>query len=164
MLFSVAVNPSPTATVPRSEPAFARPLIQIVAIAGASGSGKTYLSTYVAKRLRAPVLSFDSYYLDLAHLSLAERAQWNFDHPASLDWPLLRSQLAALREGLAVDVPIYDFSTHTRSSQVCRVQAGEYLVLEGIFALHDAEVRSMLSVGVFIEFQDDGCLGRQNGP
>lgn len=134
---------------------------KIVAIAGASGSGKTYLSTYVAERLGAPVLSLDAYYLDLSHLPLAERAQWNFDDPAALDWELLRTQLAALRAGRGVDAPVYDFSTHTRTQRVRRIEAREYLVLEGIFALYDEAVRKLLRLGLFIEYRDDGCLERR---
>lgn len=134
---------------------------KIVAIAGASGSGKTYLSTYVAERLGAPVLSLDAYYLDLSHLPLSERAQWNFDDPAALDWALVRTQLAALRAGRGVDAPVYDFSTHTRTERARRIEAREFLVLEGIFALYDEAVRGMLRLGVFIEFPDAGCLVRR---
>lgn len=134
---------------------------RIIAIAGASGSGKSYLSSYVASRLDAPILSFDSYYLDLSHLPPRERAQWNFDDPASLDWELLRAQLAALRAGRGVDAPVYDFSTHTRTRQTRRVEARGYLVLEGIFALYDAAVRTTLSLGVFIDYPDAGCLARR---
>lgn len=166
MLFSLAVSFDSAAAAPLRVPAVAQTgedsaPTQIIAIAGASGSGKTYLSTYVAKRLDAPVLSLDAYYLDLSHLSPDERAQWNFDNPASLDWKLLRSQLADLREGRDVDVPVYDFSTHTRTQYVRRIEPSAFLVLEGIFALYDAAVRAMLRLGVFITFHDAGCLERR---
>jgi uridine kinase len=162
----VAVSIDSAAAAPLRVPALAQTsgdpaLTKIIAIAGASGSGKTYLSTYVAQHLDAPVLSLDAYYLDLSHLSPAEREQWNFDDPASLDWVLLRSQLAALREGHGVDVPVYDFATHSRTEHVRRIEARGFLVLEGIFALYDAAVRAMLSLGVFIDFHDPGCLARR---
>ncbi|MCC6263477.1 MAG: uridine kinase [Bryobacterales bacterium] len=166
MVFSVAVSrecriDSPTAegASPRADSGVAP--TRIIAIAGASGSGKTYLSNYAAGRLDAPILSLDSYYLDLSHLPSEERAQWNFDDPASLDWALLRAQLSLLRAGRWVNAPVYDFSTHTRTQEARRVEAREYLVLEGIFALYDAEVRAMLSVGVFIDYPDAGCLERR---
>jgi len=166
MVFSVAVSRECRVDSPTSEGASVRAdsgvaATRIIAIAGASGSGKTYLANHVAGRLNAPILSLDSYYLDLSHLPPGGRAQWNFDDPASLDWALLRAQLSSLRAGNGVNVPVYDFSTHTRTQEVRRVEAREYLVLEGIFALYDAEVRAMLRVGVFIDYPDAGCLERR---
>lgn len=134
---------------------------RLIAIAGASGSGKTYLATHLAETLGAPVLSLDSYYLDLAHLTLEERARWNFDHPDALDWPLLRAQLASLVNGATVDVPTYDFSSHTRAAATRRLAATDYLILEGIFALFDAAVRSLLTLGIFVDYNDSGCLDRR---
>jgi uridine kinase len=134
---------------------------RLIAIAGASGSGKTYLASHIAEALGAPVLSLDAYYLDLGHLTLEERAQWNFDHPDALDWPLLRAQLTALVAGAAVDVPTYDFSTHTRAVQTRRLEPAEYLVIEGIFALHDEAVRALLTLGIFVDYRDSGCLDRR---
>jgi uridine kinase len=134
---------------------------RLIAIAGASGSGKTYLATHIAEALGAQVLSLDAYYLDLAHLSLEERAQWNFDHPDALDWPLLRAQLTALVAGAAVNVPTYDFSTHTRAAKTRRLEPAEHLVIEGIFALHDEAVRALLTLGIFVDYRDSGCLDRR---
>lgn len=134
---------------------------RIIGIAGASGSGKTFLARHIAASIGAPVLSIDSYYCELGHISLEERARWNFDHPDALDWPLLREQLCRLGRGLPVDVPVYDFATHTRSSQCTRLQTNGFLVLEGIFALYDEEVRRMLAVGIFVDFGNDGCFERR---
>ncbi len=166
VIFSVAVSHDSVDLTPHallaSEALYAgRTATTIIAVAGASGSGKTYLSGYMAAQLGAPVLSLDAYYLDLSHLPPQERACWNFDDPASLDWMLLRTQLAALRSGNSVDVPVYDFSTHTRTDRVRRIEAREFLVLEGIFALYDEAVREMVSAGVFIDFPDAGCLERR---
>lgn len=136
-------------------------LARIIAIAGGSGSGKSYLAGYVAGRLGAPVVSLDAYYRDLSHLPPGERARWNFDHPDALDWPLLRRQLAELHAGNRVEIPVYDFATHTRTGRVKRIDPRGYLVLEGIFALWDAGVRRLLSAGVFIDFSDEGRLERR---
>lgn len=134
---------------------------RIIGIAGASGSGKTYLASHLADSLGAPVVSIDSYYCELGHVSLEERSRWNFDHPDALDWPLLREQLCRLGNGLPVDVPVYDFATHTRSSQCNRLQTSGFLVLEGIFALYDEEVRRMLALGIFVDYGNDGCFERR---
>lgn len=161
MLSSVAVNASLPATGPEASTAPAGSATRLIGIAGASGSGKTYLASHLADLLAAPVLSLDAYYLDLGHLTLEERAQWNFDHPDALDWPLLRAQLTALAAGAAVDVPTYDFSTHTRAPQTRCLVPSEYLLIEGIFALHDPAVRALLTLGIFVDYNDSGCLDRR---
>ncbi|MCZ2156262.1 MAG: uridine kinase [Bryobacterales bacterium] len=144
----------------RSKPDADHPT-RIIAIAGGSGAGKSFLAAHVSQRLAAPVLSLDAYYRDLSHLPLSERAQQNFDDPDALDWPLLRHQLALLQAGNPVEVPVYDFSTHVRTGESKSLTAREFLVIEGIFALWDAEVRNTLSAGVFLDFPDDGCLERR---
>lgn len=133
----------------------------LIGIAGASGSGKSCLAERVAAALGAPVLSLDSYYCDLAHLPIEERARQNFDHPDSLDWPLLLEHLQALRGGQPIEVPQYDFSTHTRQASTCTLRAAGSLILEGILALHHPRVRSLLSLKVFVDLGTEECLRRR---
>ena len=85
-----------------------------IAIAGCSGSGKSYLTDYLARRLPATVISLDSYYRDLDHLEPGARARQNFDAPESIDWELITRHFEALARGLAVDKPVYSFVTHTQ--------------------------------------------------
>ena len=111
------------------------PLI-IIGIAGASGSGKSLLATTIVDELgsdKVVVISEDSYYKDLNHLTLKQRAKVNFDHPDAFDHALLREHLKKLKNGEAIDVPIYDFTTHTRSKKVRHITSDKsIIVLEGI--------------------------------
>src|SRR4051812_15054613 len=92
-----------------------RPLI--VGIAGGTGSGKTTVANKLAAAMppgRCVTIEHDAYYRDQQHLELDDRAKTNFDHPAALESTLLADHLRELRGGNAVDIPIYDFATHTR--------------------------------------------------
>ncbi len=153
----VTNHPEPTYQATKPNPA----TLQIIGIAGASGSGKSYLASRVAATLEAPVLSVDAYYRDLSHLPVEERGSQNFDHPQSIDWPLLLEHLQALLQGEEVEVPGYNFSTHTRSREIHRLKPGGYLVLEGILALHLPRVRELLALSVFVDLDEDECLKRR---
>jgi uridine kinase len=133
----------------------------LIGIAGPSGAGKTLLAKTVGAALRAPILSLDSYYLDLAHLSYEERARTNFDDPASLDDGLLAGHLAAIAAGEDVEIPVYDFSRHTRAARVERLHAAEYVILEGLFALYWGHVRRLLGLRVYVEAPDETCFARR---
>ena len=109
----------------------------VVAIAGCSGSGKTTLAAELARTLGGVPYPLDNYYRDLGHLPLAERAQQNLDDPAMIESPLLATHIAALARGEAVERPLYDFATYVRiEGRTETVQAGAFLVVEGIFALY----------------------------
>ncbi len=130
----------------------------IIGVCGGSGSGKTTLARELARKLgsgRNAILSFDSYYHDLAHLSTAERALVNFDAPDSLDVRLLTDHLAALRRGAEIAVPIYDFASHTRSGDVDIVEATEYVVIEGILLFAFAEIRELIDYRVYLDCPGD---------
>ena len=130
----------------------------LIGIAGRSGSVKSELSRRLAKRLHAPVISMDSYYKELGHLSLAERAEVNFDEPASIDDGLLREQLAELREGRTVEIPRYDFAAHTRTA---RLVPGEVVILEGLFTLYWEEMRRLFQTMVYVDLEDEICFARR---
>jgi len=115
----------------------------------------------LAALLRSPVVALDAYYRDLAHLPLDERARANFDIPDALDDQLLIEQVRSLSRGQEVDIPIYDFAHYVRTPAVERVQAGEFVILEGLFTLHWEELRSLLDVKVFVVADDVICLGRR---
>ena len=133
----------------------------LIAIAGPSGSGKTELARRLAAVLPAPILSLDSYYRDAAHLRFVDRARINFDEPRSLDHELLAEQLAALSEGAEIAVPVYDFTHHVRTAEVHRMRGGEFVIVEGIFALYWEDVRKLARTKVYVDVADEICLARR---
>jgi len=135
---------------------FASPKI-VIGIAGGSGSGKTYLAKKIQQALpeHTIVISQDSYYRDLCHLSLAERARTNFDHPDALDFGLLCKNLIALKSGISIEEPIYNFSIHTRDNQTNRVDPAPVIILEGILLFAIPEVRDLLDLKIFVDTDND---------
>lgn len=133
----------------------------LIGIAGPSGAGKSYLARHLAQRLNAPVLALDHYYRDLSHLSLQERARSNFDEPAALEHELLIAQVADLHAGLAIRVPTYDFSIHTRTGVTHGFDPAPFVIIEGLFTLYWPELRRLLATGVYVEMADDICLHRR---
>ena len=104
----------------------------LIALAGASGSGKSELARRLqAKLVDARILSPDSYYIDLSEWPVERRASFNFDHPDSLDQETLVRQVTRLSHGEPVDCPVYDFATHTRSKVVEHIEPARYILLEG---------------------------------
>ena len=135
---------------------------RLVAIAGGSCSGKTTLANALRAALsHAVVVSMDWYYHDLAHLSVEERAGYNFDHPQAIDVALLLEQLARLRAAESVEAPSYDFATHTRTGVLQRLSPAPYVILEGIHALYWEELRNAADTRVFIELEDHVCFDRR---
>jgi uridine kinase len=134
----------------------------VVGIAGCSGSGKTTLAAELARTLNGIHFHLDSYYLDLLHLPLAERARQNFDDPALIESPLLAAHIAALARGLAIERPIYDFTSYTR---VCgrteTVRPGPFLLVEGLFALYYPALRPLYQLRVYVDTPDEVCFERR---
>ncbi len=133
----------------------------LIAIAGGSGSGKSWLAAYLGSQLPAIIVPLDAYYRDLSTLELALRAHQNFDIPEALDWELIVRQVETLAQGQDIDRPVYDFTTHTRSAAVERIHPGEFVIIEGLFALYDEKVRRLCGTKVFLSVEDSTCLGRR---
>jgi uridine kinase len=133
----------------------------LIGIAGPSCAGKSELARWLGCRLAAPVLSLDSYYLDLAHLSYEERSKMNFDEPAALDHDLIAANLAGLARGEAIEKPVYDFTRHTRSGEVQRIEPAEYVIVEGLLAFHWPDIRDKLPLKVYVEIEDKVCFARR---
>ncbi|MXZ52001.1 MAG: uridine kinase [Acidimicrobiaceae bacterium] len=136
----------------------------VFGICGGSGAGKTTLTRRLVPRLgpgEVSVLAFDAYYRDLSHLSFAERRAGNFDHPDSLDGELFLQHLDALKQGIDVDVPVYDFSTHTMTGHFERVEAAPLLLVEGILLLAFEEVAERLDYSIFMDVPEDVRLHRR---
>ena len=133
----------------------------LIGIAGPSCAGKSELARWLSQALKAPVFTLDSYYPDLAHLTYEERCRINFDEPAALDHELIRAHLADLASGKPVDKPVYDFTRHTRAAKVEHVVPGEFVVVEGLFALHWEDVRQLLRTKVYVGVPDEMCFQRR---
>ena len=136
----------------------------VFGICGGTGAGKTTLTGRLLERLgdtEASVLAFDAYYRDLSHLPFADRRRRNFDHPDSLDSALFLRHLDALKRGTDVDVPVYDFSTHTLSGRFERVAAAPLLLVEGILLLAFEEVAARLDYSIFLDVPEDVRLERR---
>ncbi len=139
-----------------------RPLF--IAIAGGSGSGKTTIARSVVDlvgRDKVVYLQQDAYYRDQNHLDIEERAKINYDHPDSIENELLVEHLDALRRGEAIERPIYDFGTHTRTAETYRLVPGAAVVVEGILVLADAALRERFDVRVYIDTEPDIRLIRR---
>jgi len=135
---------------------------RVVGIGGGSGSGKSTLARAIAERRPGVcVVELDWYYRDLSHLAPGARARRNFDHPEALDWELMFGQLQRLAAGEAVAPPVYDFTTHTRRAAVRAAGPAKLVVLEGILALHRAEVRQALDLRVFVAAAEPVRLARR---
>ena len=133
-------------------------------ICGGSGAGKTTLAVHLITHLghdRVAPLAFDAYYRDQGHLSVQERRAVNYDHPDSLDTELFVEHLDALRNGVSVEVPEYDFASHTRTGGAIPVAAKDVVLLDGILLLAFAPVRELLDYSVFIDVPEDIRLARR---
>jgi uridine kinase len=130
----------------------------VIGIAGGSGSGKTTVAQTILQRVGPDRISFlqhDAYYKDLSGLPPAQRAEVNFDHPNSLENELLIQQIQLLSDGKAVEVPIYDFSTHSRTTRTFTVQPRGVILVEGILIFAEPELRSLFDVKIFVDTDSD---------
>jgi uridine kinase len=137
----------------------------IFGIAGGTGSGKSTVARKVADALGDASVAFiemDSYYRDFSHLSRHElHHHVNWDHPDAFDVELLASHLEALARGEAIEAPVYEFATHSRSAAVRRVEPADVIVIDGILLLADERVRAVCDVKVYVDADPDIRLIRR---
>jgi len=129
-----------------------------VGIAGGTGSGKTTVAKAIADRLGPAQLvhiSHDSYYRDQSHLPSDQRGQTNFDHPDALETDLLVKHLEALRRGETVQIPQYDFTTHSRISGTEQIAPTRIVLVEGILIFAHPELIDMLDIKIFVDTDAD---------
>jgi uridine kinase len=130
----------------------------VIGIAGGSGSGKTTVAQGILNRVgvdRIAFLQHDSYYKDLRGLPPTLRKDVNFDHPNSLETALLIKHIEALRDLKPVEVPIYDFSTDSRTSQTYTVAPRGVILVEGILIFAEPELRKLFDIKLFIDADAD---------
>ena len=130
----------------------------VIGVAGGSGSGKSTVTRQVLASIgpeMAAVVMQDDYYRDQTHIAPDERPNTNYDHPDAFDWPLMMQHVKALRHGEAIEMPVYDFALHNRSSKTITVKPAPVIVIEGLFALYDARLRKMMSLKLFVDTAPD---------
>ncbi len=136
----------------------------LVLIAGPSGSGKSSLARSLETSLEAfgyscVALSADNYYRDLSHLTRDERAQHNFDRPDAWEHELLETHAEQLKKGGAINMPFYDFNTHSRHKTTKAIEARDVIIFEGLFTLCHAGLRDLADLRIFSDV--DNATARQ---
>ena len=130
----------------------------MIAIAGGSGSGKTTVAQEILNRVgpdRIAYLPHDAYYKDLSGLPPIQKAEVNFDHPNSLETELLIEHVIQLRGGNPVELPVYDFSTHSRTEKTVPISPHRVIVVEGILILAEPELRQLFDLKLFVDTDSD---------
>ena len=134
----------------------------MLGIAGWSGSGKTTLAAELARQLDATLFPLDLYYRDLSQFPLDSRHKRNFDHPDSLESELIVEHVRALANGKTIQRPVYDFKTHSRvAGAFDTVTPAGVVIVEGILALHYAELRPLYTFSIYVNAPHDVCLARR---
>jgi len=130
----------------------------VIGIAGGTGSGKTTVAKAIYDKVgsdRIEWISHDSYYRNFDALAPEERKKINFDHPDSLETELLVRHLDVLTKGSSVEVPLYDFTTHSRRAETQRVEPRRVLIVEGILILAEPELRKRIDIKLFVDTPAD---------
>jgi uridine kinase len=129
-----------------------------IAVAGGTGSGKTTIVNAIVRRVgehRIAYVPHDSYYRELSHVPHSERGTINFDHPDALETSLMREHILALQNWQAVEVPIYDFTRHTRTGRFVHVTPQPVILVEGILTLAEPSLRPLFDIKVFVDADAD---------
>ncbi len=128
-------------------------MARIVLVGGGSSSGKSYVTTKVIENLQSDDITritIDDFYKDQSQLTMEERIKVNYDHPKAFDWKLMRKQISDLKNDLPIDKPIYDFTVHNRSDKTEHIVPKKIVVVEGIMALVDKQLRDLGDLKIFI--------------
>ncbi len=136
----------------------------VLGVAGGTGSGKTTVARAILHYVGQDRLAFvaqDSYYRQIDWKSPKHLEEHNFDHPSSIDTELLVSHLEALKRGEAVDVPVYDFVEHCRSSETVRTEPRRVVLVEGILLLAEPQIRDLLDFKIYVDTDADVRLKRR---
>ncbi len=130
----------------------------VIGIAGGSGSGKTTVAQEILNRVGAARIAFlqhDAYYKDLSGLPPTQKVAVNFDHPNSLETNLLIQHITKLKNGEQVQIPIYDFATHSRTKESFSVLPRGVVLVEGILIFAESALRKLFDVKIFVDTDDD---------
>ena len=137
--------------------------MKIIGIAGGTGSGKTTVVKKIVEALPphfVAVVPLDSYYNDTSHMTEEERRAINFDHPDAFDWQLLVKHVDLLRNGEAVEQPTYSYLKCNREKETVHVEPKPVIIIEGIMALLNKQLRDMMDLKIFVDTDSDERLIR----
>jgi uridine kinase len=138
--------------------------IILIGISGSSGSGKTLITKTIIDNIgndKVSIIQEDSYYKDLSDIPFSERTGNNFDHPDAFEHNLLTSNLKYLKKGKKVEIPVYDYKTHTRKTETKSISPKKVILLEGILILNDPGIRNLLDIRVYVDAMPDICFIRR---
>ncbi len=137
--------------------------ILVIGIAGGTGSGKTTLMKNLITEFSdvVTVLSHDNYYKRHDELTYEERCRLNYDEPAALETDLMARHLDLLRQGQAIDCPVYDFTVHNRSDETIRIVPKKVIIVEGILIFENEELRNLMDIRIFVDTDADVRLCRR---
>jgi uridine kinase len=130
----------------------------VIGIAGGTGSGKTSIAAKIMKTFKERsvlLIKQDSYYRDQSHITFEERLKTNYDHPNAFDNDLLMEQIYQLQRYEAIEVPVYDYTVHTRSDKTVHVEPKEVIILEGILVLEDEKLRDLMDIKLYVDTDAD---------
>jgi uridine kinase len=138
----------------------------IIGVTGGSASGKTSVCEAIVSALSLPwvgLLSMDRYYKVLSQdeIDVCKKGLYNFDHPDAFDVDQLYEDIVQLRQGKAVDVPVYDFVTHSRSPQCDRMYGVDIVIVEGILLFYNPKIRELLDLKIYVDTDNDLRLSRR---
>ncbi|MBI1320580.1 MAG: uridine kinase [Candidatus Hydrogenedens sp.] len=135
----------------------------MVGIAGPSGAGKSTFARLLAEALGADaaVIPLDAFYRDRADMDAERRAALNFDHPDAIDWSRFFENFMSLQSGATVEIPVYDFATHSRTPETIPIAPVPVVIVEGLHVLWQPALRSLLDFKVYIEAPQTLCLKRR---
>jgi uridine kinase len=137
--------------------------IHLIAIAGGSGSGKSWLANRLIASLgrQATAIPIDDFYRDRSHLPLARRARINYDHPRTIDWELLEATLRQAKTGNSFTVPNYSYVEHTPAGRPRKCRAQRFLILEGLWALRSRRLAPLIDFAVYVDASAKWRLARR---
>jgi uridine kinase len=130
----------------------------IIGIAGGTGSGKTTVANVIMERVGARHIAYlphDAYYRDLGDLPQVQRSMINFDHPNSLDSDLLAEHIQQLKHWQPIELPVYDFKTHSRTNKCVHIDPQPVVLVEGILIFADVALRNVFDVKIFVDTDPD---------
>ena len=136
----------------------------LIGVSGGSASGKSSISKYIHNyfgQKKCGIIEVDSYYNDLRHIDFEEREKKNFDHPNAFDFNFLYEQLIALKNNSSIEIPIYDYKTHTRKNDFKKISKQKIIVIEGILTFHDKRVRDILDMKIFVDTSEKVRMERR---
>ena len=137
--------------------------VWVIGIAGGTASGKTTIVNRLKEYFKDDIslVGHDSYYLAHDEMPFEERSRLNYDHPASFETDRMIADIRKLKEGMAVDCPVYDFTIHNRSDRTVRIEPRPVVIVEGILVLENEELRNLMDIKIFVDTDADERITRR---